>query len=90
MRKLTLTILLVAAVAAAWAQKPDRKTVKLEKRLVGTFVEIPGSHFLTRNAKGTPSLDLRPKEVVPLFTASLAYSTWKSLPSGLNTVIALS
>ena len=32
MKKVTLTILLVAAVAAAWAQKPDRKTVKLEKR----------------------------------------------------------
>lgn len=32
MRKITLTILLVAAVAAAWAQKPDKKTAKLEKR----------------------------------------------------------
>ena len=52
MRKLTLTILLVAAVAATWAQKPDKKTVKLEKQLVGTFVEIPGAHFLTRNSKG--------------------------------------
>ena len=52
MKKLTLTILFIAAVAAAWAQKPDRKTVKLEKRLVGTFVEIPGAHFLTHNAKG--------------------------------------
>ena len=31
MRKLTLTILLIAAVVAAWAQKLDRKTVKLEK-----------------------------------------------------------
>ena len=50
MKKLTLTILLVAAVAATWAQKPDKKTVKLEKQLVGTFVEIPGAHFLTRNS----------------------------------------
>jgi formylglycine-generating enzyme required for sulfatase activity len=39
-------------VAATWAQKPDRKTVKLEKQLVGNFVEIPGAHFLTRNSKG--------------------------------------
>ena len=35
MRKLTLTILLVVAVAATWAQKPDRKTAKLEKRYDG-------------------------------------------------------
>ena len=31
MRKTTLTILLVAAVAAAWAQKPDKKTVKWQR-----------------------------------------------------------
>ena len=49
MRKITLTILFIAAVAAAWAQKPDKKTAKLEKQLVGTFVEIPGAHFLTHN-----------------------------------------
>jgi len=35
MRKLTLTILLVVAVAATWAQKLDRKTAKLEKRYDG-------------------------------------------------------
>ena len=52
MRKITLTILFIVAVAAAWAQKPDKKTVKLEKQLVGTFVEIPGAHFLTHNAEG--------------------------------------
>ena len=46
MRKITLTILLVAAVVATWAQKPDRKTVKLEKRLVGTFVEVPAGHYM--------------------------------------------
>ncbi|MBR4911745.1 MAG: hypothetical protein IKZ54_02745, partial [Bacteroidales bacterium] len=46
MRKITLTILLVAAVAAAWAQKPDKKTVKLEKQLVGTFVEVPAGHYM--------------------------------------------
>ena len=45
---------------------------------------------LLSTIRTTPSFDLRPKEVVPLFTASLAYSTWKSLPSGLKTVIALS
>ena len=45
MKKITLSSLLIAAVVAAWAQKPDRKTVKLEKQLVGTFVEIPGAHF---------------------------------------------
>lgn len=32
MRKIILTILFIAAVVAAWAQKPDKKTVKLEKR----------------------------------------------------------
>ena len=32
MKKITLTILLIAAVVAAWAQKPDKKNVKLEKR----------------------------------------------------------
>jgi len=31
MKKVTLTILLVAAVAATWAQKPDRKTVKRQR-----------------------------------------------------------
>src|SRR4030042_1869235 len=31
-----------------------------------------------------------PRVVVPLLTASLAYSTWNSLPSGEKTVIALS
>ena len=30
----------------------------------------------------TPSLYFRPTVVVPLFTDSLAYSTWYSLPSG--------
>ena len=45
MKKVTLTILLVAAVAATWAQKPDKKTMKLEKQLVGTFVEIPAGHY---------------------------------------------
>ena len=45
MRKITLTILFIAAVAATWAQKPDKKTVKLEKQLVGTFVEIPSVHY---------------------------------------------
>ena len=45
MRKITLTILFIAAVAAAWAQKPDKKTAKLEKQLVGTFVEIPPVHY---------------------------------------------
>ncbi|MBO7445623.1 MAG: SUMF1/EgtB/PvdO family nonheme iron enzyme [Bacteroidales bacterium] len=52
MRRLTLTILWAAALVAAWAQKPDKKTAKLEKQLVGTFVEIPGAHFLTHNAEG--------------------------------------
>ena len=36
----------------------------------------------------TPFLNLTPTVVVPLFTASLAYSTWNNLPSGENTVIA--
>ena len=31
MRKTTLTILMVAAVAAAWAQKPDKKTAKRQR-----------------------------------------------------------
>ena len=31
MKKITLTILLIAAVAAAWAQKPDKKTVKRQR-----------------------------------------------------------
>ena len=35
MKKITLTILLIAAVVAAWAQKLDRKTAKLEKRYDG-------------------------------------------------------
>ena len=52
MRKTTLTILLVAIVAAAWAQKPDKKTAKLEKQLVGTFVEVPAGHFMIRNSNG--------------------------------------
>ena len=52
MRKTTLTILLVAIVAATWAQKPDKKTSKLEKQLVGTFVEVPAGHFMIRNSKG--------------------------------------
>ena len=53
MKKLTLTILLVAAVVAAWAQKADKKTVKLEKQLVGTFVEVPAGHFTTILKKDT-------------------------------------
>ena len=52
MRKTALTILLVAIVAAAWAQKPDKKTAKLEKQLVGTFVEVPAGHFMIRNSNG--------------------------------------
>ena len=49
-----------------------------------------GEVVLLSTAKTTPSGHFIPIDVVPLFTASLAYSTWKSLPSGLNTVIALS
>ena len=45
---------------------------------------------LLSTIRTTPSFETIPKEVVPLFTASLAYSTWKSLPSGLNIVIPLS
>ena len=45
MKKSVLTILLIAAVTAIWAQKPDKKTVKLEKQLVGTFEEIPDTHY---------------------------------------------
>ena len=45
---------------------------------------------LLSTAKTIPSELFTPIDVVPLLTASLAYSTWKSLPSGLNTVIALS
>ena len=52
MRKTTLTILLIAAVAAALAQKPDKKTVKLEKQLVGSFVEVPAGHYTIRNTNG--------------------------------------
>ncbi|MBR4136107.1 MAG: SUMF1/EgtB/PvdO family nonheme iron enzyme [Bacteroidales bacterium] len=52
MRKITLTILMVAVVAAAWAQKPDKKTAKLEKQLVGTFVEVPAGHYTIRNSNG--------------------------------------
>ena len=53
MRKTTLTILLVAAVAATWAQKPDKKTVKLEKQLVGSFVEVPAGHYSITIGKDT-------------------------------------
>src|SRR4030065_43397 len=38
----------------------------------------------------TPSLHRMPMIVAPRFTSSMAYSTWKSLPSGENTVIARS
>ena len=39
---------------------------------------------------GTPGLIDMPTAIVPLRTVSIAYSTWYSLPSGENTVIALS
>lgn len=52
MKKVTLTILLLAAVAATWAQKPDKKTAKLEKQLVGAFVEVPAGHYTIRNSHG--------------------------------------
>ena len=55
----------------------DVASTKLEVVLLSTAKTIPSEHLI-------------PIEVVPLLTASLAYSTWKSLPSGLNTVIALS
>ena len=45
---------------------------------------------LLSTAKTIPSELFTPIDVVPLLTASLAYSTWNNLPSGLNTVIALS
>ena len=53
MRKITLTILLVAVVAATWAQKPDKKTAKLEKQLVGSFVEVPAGHYSITMGKDT-------------------------------------
>ena len=75
MKKITLTILLIAAVVAAWAQKPDKKTVKLEKQLVGTFVEIPGSHFLTRNAKGdTMRVTLAPFRMLETEVTNASYN----------------
>ena len=52
MRKITLTILLLAAVTATWAQKPDKKTAKLEKQLTGAFVEVPAGHYTIRNSHG--------------------------------------
>ncbi len=53
MRKSSLTIiLLIAAITAVWAQKPDKKTVKLENRLVGTFVEVPGANYTVSDANG--------------------------------------
>ena len=52
MRKSALTIIFIAAVAVAWAQKPDKKTVKLEKQLVGIFVEVPAGHYTIRNSNG--------------------------------------
>src|SRR5659263_76170 len=45
---------------------------------------------LLSTSRTAPSFALIPRAVVPRFTASRAYSTWNSLPSGLNTVIALS
>ena len=75
MKKLTLTILLVAAVAATWAQQPDKKTVKLEKQLVGSFVEIPGAHFLTRNANGdTMRVTLAPFRMLATEVSNASYN----------------
>ena len=44
---------MVAAVAATWAQKPDKKTAKLEKQLVGSFVEVPAGHYSIIMGKDT-------------------------------------
>jgi formylglycine-generating enzyme required for sulfatase activity len=75
MKNLTLTILLVAAVAATWAQKPDKKTVKLEKQLVGSFVEIPGAHFLTRNSKGdTMRVTIAPFRMLATEVSNASYN----------------
>ena len=75
MRKTTLIILFTAAVVAAWAQKPDKKTVKMEKQLVGTFVEIPGARFLTRNAKGdTMRVTLAPFRMLETEVTNASYN----------------
>ena len=45
---------------------------------------------LRSTAKTMWSFDRTPTAVVPLRTASIAYSTWKRWPSGEKTVIARS
>src|SRR6266571_9527490 len=45
---------------------------------------------LSSAARTTPSGEAIPRTVAPRLTVSLAYSTWKSLPSGENTVMARS
>ncbi|EJK68215.1 hypothetical protein THAOC_10627, partial [Thalassiosira oceanica] len=45
---------------------------------------------LLSTASTTQSLPRTPTAVLPLLTASIAYSTWNKCPSGLKTVIARS
>lgn len=45
MKKITFIIVLLGVVLAAGAQKRDKAVVKLEKQLVGKFVEIPATHY---------------------------------------------
>ena len=61
MRKITLTILLVAAVVAAWAQKPDKKTAKLEKQLKDIEKWLAGVRGRLANEKFVKSA---PEQVV--------------------------
>lgn len=45
MKKFTFIIVLLAVVLAVGAQKRPKAIVKLEKQLVGKFVEIPAGHY---------------------------------------------
>ena len=74
MRKTTLSILFIAAVAATWAQKPDKKTVKLEKKLVGTFVEVPAGHFTTILKKDTTRVTIAAFRMLDVEVSNASYN----------------
>ena len=45
MKKITFIVILLCVVLAAGAQKRPKDVVKMEKQLVGKFVEIPATHY---------------------------------------------
>ena len=87
MKKFTFIIVLLAVVLAAGAQKRPKAIVKLEKQLVGKFVEIPATHYTVSIKDEDGNVQSR-KEVTTagfyMLETEVSYASYKSFLEDLK------